>query len=203
MLKKASVLIAVLLFASTASAQVLTNVSDGALSSTIAFGSLTPGLSTTPSSLQIQFKIRDNNNNGYHVTASATFSATTSDPTAGGSTISASDIGIGISSVVVGNAVQTPRTDTIANGFNYNPGTVTSTNGLSPFTGMSSGRATLADVISNSGLTILTGPRTASNQNINNTNNALIVTITLGVLGQFFTPATFSGTLTLTLADGP
>ena len=195
--------VAVFVFVSGASAQVLTDTSDNTLIAAISFGSLTPGTSSTPSSTQIQFRIRDNKNTGYHVTASAAFSVAAFSSAAGGSTIAASDIGIGISSIVNGNAVQTPRTDNITFGFNYNPATVTAASGLTPYTGMSSGSATLADIIATPNLTILSGPRIAGNENLNNANNAMTVTITLGVLGQFFTPATFSGTLTLTIIDGP
>jgi hypothetical protein len=194
--------VATFAFVPGANGQVLTNTSDGTLSASIPFGSLTPGKTTAVSSSQIQFRIRDNSNSGYHVTASAVFSASTLAAAAGGSTIAASDIGIGITSLVDGSSVLTPRTDTINSGFNYNPATVGAPNGTTPYTGMSSGMATLQDIISNP-VTVLSGPRIASSQNLNTANNAITVTITIGILGQFFTPATFSGTLTLTIANGP
>ena len=192
----------ILVLAAGSQAQVITNTSDGALSASIPFANLTPGRSTTPSSTQIQFRLRDSNNAGYHVEASAVFSATTSSAVAGGATIAASDIGIGITSITYGSSVITPRTDSITAGLNYDPGSVIATNGLTPYTGIGSGKATLADIIANPSIKILSGPRIASNESTSTPNNAITVTITFGLLGQFFTPATFSGTLTLTIKNG-
>ena len=189
-------------FVPSLDAQTLTDTSEGVVTLSIPFGNLTPGTSSTPSTTQVQFKLRDSNSSGYHVEASASFSVTPTSSVSGGNTLTASDIGVGIS-LTFGQAVNTPRTDTIATGFNYNPGSITATNGLSPFTGKSSGRATLADLVSNPNITILSGPRIAANENTNNANNCITVTMTFGLLGQFFTPATFSGTLTLTLKNGP
>lgn len=184
-------------------AQVLTNTSEGVLSANIPFGNLTPGNSTTPASTEIQFNIRSNNDNGYRVLASAVFNVAPTSSAQGGTTVSASDIGVGISSVVNGNATRTPRVDTVASGFNYNPATVAAVNGLTPYGGAASGRATLSDIVANPNTTILSGPKIANNQGINNQNNFLTVTITFGLVGQFFTPATLSGMLTLTIVNIP
>jgi len=105
--------------------------------------------------------------------------------------------------VVNGNATRTPRVDTVASGFNYNPATVAAVNGLTPYSGAASGRATLSDIVANPNTTILSGPKIANNQGINNQNNFLTVTITFGLVGQFFTPATLSGMLTLTIVNIP
>ena len=194
---------AIFLLASGAPAQLLTDGADATLSLSIPFASLTPGTSMTPASTQLQFRVRDSNSTGYHVTASASFSAAASASVAGGNTIAASDIGIGITSLANASNVATPRTDTITAGLNYNPGSVTATNGLTPYTGIGSGKATLADIIASPGIKILSGPKIANSQSPNNPNNWITVTITFGLLGQFFTPATFSGTLTLTIVNGP
>lgn len=188
---------------SAAIAQVLTNTANGVLSASIPFGNLTPGKSTTPSSTQIQFRLRSNRGTGYKVRVSATFNVTPTGPVQGGTTISASDIGVGITSLVNGSSVKTPRTDTIATGFNYNPATISAANGLSPYTGAASGRATLADIVATPNLTLLSGPKIANNQGTNSPTNFITVTVTFGLLGQFFTPATLSGVLTLKIVNGP
>jgi hypothetical protein len=186
-----------------ATAQILTSNSEGVLSASIPFGNLMPAASTTPASTQIQFRLRSNNNNGYKVRASAAFNVSAPGQPDGGTTVAASDIGIGITSLTYGPAVREPRTDVIAAGFNYNPATVSAVNGLSPYTGMASGRATLADIIANPDMTILSGPKIANNQTINPPTNIITVTITFGLVGQFFTPSTLSGNLTLTIVNGP
>src|SRR5262245_60076894 len=193
---------AILLWHGCAIAQV-SDSSDGAMSVSIPFGNLTPGTSSTPASTQVQFRIRSNNDNGYKVQASAVFNVITTGLADGGAGLSASDIGVGISSLVNGPSVKTPRVDTIAAGFDYNPSTVPAVNGLTPYNGMTSGRATIADIVANPNLTILSGPKIANNQGTNNQTNFITVTITFGLVGQFFTPSTFSGILTLTIVNGP
>jgi hypothetical protein len=194
---------AIMMSRGKAIAQVLTDTNNGVLSASIPFGNLTPGNSTTPASTQIQFRVRSNNENGYRILASAVFNVTPTGLLQGGTTVSASDIGVGITSIIPGNATRTPRVDTIATGFNYDPATVAAVNGLTPYDGTASGKATLADIVASPNMTILSGPRIANNQGINNQNNFLTVTITFGLVGQFFTPSTLSGILTVTLVDGP
>ncbi|HEX4997571.1 MAG TPA: hypothetical protein VFY29_05070 [Terriglobia bacterium] len=99
--------------------------------------------------------------------------------------------------------MKTPRQDVIATGFDYDPATVIAVNGLTPYTGLALGQATLADLLANPGMTILSGPKIANTQNTNSPNDLITVTITFGMVGQFFTPATVSCVLTLTIVDGP
>ena len=108
----------------------------------------------------------------------------------------------GSKSVSTGFAVNASDKRKTLSFLNYDPGSVIATNGLTPYTGIGSGKATLADIIANPSIKILSGPRIASNESTSTPNNAITVTITLGLLGQFFTPATFSGTLTLTIKNG-
>jgi hypothetical protein len=180
----------------------VTDVTDSVLSATIPFATLTPGTSTTPSTTQLVFRLRNKSQSGYSVQASATFSANPTSPASGGDSLTAADIGIGITSIALASNVITPRTDAIASGFGYDPGTVTATNGFTPFTGRASGQATLADLIASPQLTLLTGPRIGRSDNYIG-NDYLSVTITLGVLGQFLTPCAISGTLTLRILDNP
>jgi hypothetical protein len=195
------VFLLLLLSAATARAQQhrITNTSDTALAATISLGTLFPAQNTNVSSSQVQFRLRSRQNGtGYRVDASSTFSVAPTSVVEGGSTLTASDIGVGIS-LSYSAGVITPRVDTIAAGFNYNPGSVVATNGLTPFTGAASGRATLSDLAA--GVKLLSGPRFATQ-----TNNASaygLVTLSLGVVPQYFTPATFSGVITLTISNGP
>ena len=185
-----------------AKSTTVTDVADGTLAATIPFSTLTPGSATTPSTTELVFRIRNKSQNGYALQASATFSANPISPAGGGATLTAADVGVGVSNIVLASNVLTPRSDVIASGFGYDPGTVTATNGLTPFTGRASGQATLADIIASPQITLLTGPRIGRNDNYIG-NDYLTVTITFGVLGQFHTPCAISGTLTLTIIDSP
>ena len=190
--------------------QVLTDTSNGTLTATLAFGTLTAGTSNTPDSQTIQFRIRGNNPSGYNLRVqSATFTPTASEPAAGGDTISASDVGIGVISITPAPNFSgiSPRNDVIAAGFAYDPAAVQATNGLTPFSGLSGSpaRATVQDLISGPNTRLLGGNRIHVNENVNGTNattNYLTVTLRVAVLRQYFTPATFSGTITLRMSNG-
>lgn len=183
----------------------LTDTVDAALAAAAPFGTLTPGTSNTPQSVQVQFRLRSRRSTpsgGYRVDAQANFVPVTVAPTAGGSTISASDIGVGITSIIPAASVDLPRTDLVAPGFGYDPAAVLAVNGLTPFTGAVGGQATLADL--NASRKILNGNRIATNINISAaTTNYLTVTMKFAVVPQYFTPANFSATVTLTISDGP
>lgn len=183
----------------------VTNTADAAMAAIAPFGTLTPGTSNAPQSTQIQFRLRSRRATvpgGYRVDAQANFVPTTVAPTAGGSTISASDIGVGITSILPAASVDMPRADLVAPGFGYDPAAVLAVNGMTPFTGAGAGQATLADLIASR--KILNGNRIAANVNIGAaTTNFLTVTMTFAVVPQYFTPANFSALITLTISDGP
>jgi hypothetical protein len=123
------------------------------------------------------------------------------DPAQGGVTVSSSDVGIGITFVdTSASSVNTPRVDTISNGFNYDPGSITAVNGMQPYKGIALGQATLADL---TGTKILTGPRIASNENVGSSTNFITVTMKLGLLREYFTPASFNAVIGLTISNGP
>jgi len=182
--------------------QVLTNTTNGTLNSVVAFGTLTPGSSNTPSTQQFQFRIRSNSNSGYHVSATLlAFNVVPIDPAQGGVTVSSSDVGIGITFVdTSASSVIAPRLDTVAGGFNYDPGSVTAVNGIGPYKGMALGQAVLADL---TGTRILSGPRIAANENASGTTNFITVTMKLGLLREYFTPASFAAVIGLTISNGP
>src|SRR5215471_7911869 len=99
--------LAIMMSRGRASAQVLTDASNGVLTASLPFGNLTPGTSTAPSTTQVQFRLRSSNDNGYKVLASVVFNVTPTGLVQGGTTVSASDIGLGITSIVPGNATRT------------------------------------------------------------------------------------------------
>jgi len=119
----------------------------------------------------------------------------------GGTTIAASDVGVGISSIVAAANDDLPRADVIFTGFNYNPGAVVAANGLTPYTGIGSGQATIGDLSTSH--EILHGNRISNSAGTGNPNNWLTVTMTFGAVPQFFTPCTFSSVITLTISNGP
>jgi hypothetical protein len=183
-----------------AEAQNITNTANGTLTTVIPW-TLTPTSTTTPATVTTQFRLRCSNNNGYKVTAAATFSVTDSAPVSGGADIAATDIGLGITSIVAASGVTLPRADVIHTGFNYNPGAVVGTNGLSVYTGMAAGEATISDLAASQ--EILNGNKIATTTTVTSGTNYLTVTLTFGAVPQFFTPATFSSVVTLTIANGP
>ena len=183
-----------------AQVNVITNTANGTLAGTVAYVSLIPGQTTAVTPGQVQFRLRSTVATGYRVDASATFTPTPTAPVAGGVTIAASDIGVGITSITLAANVYTPRTDTIPFGFDYDPTTAVASTGVTPYLGAASGQATLADL---SGLrTILSGPRIAPGAGLVNPNY-LTVTMKFGLLPQYFTPCTFTATITLTISNGP
>jgi hypothetical protein len=170
----------------------ITDTSNNALSVVVPLGTLTPALSGTPVVSTVKLRLRDNDNQGYRlVVTSATFSATPTQAVAGGTTIGASDIGVGISSVTYGSGVNMPRTDTIATGFNYNPATISAVNGLSPFSGAASGRANVQDMVGNPDMILMSGPRIDNSATMGSTDY-IEITLAFAVVPQYFTPATLS-----------
>ena len=179
----------------------ITNTSDSTLAAALTLGSLIPANSSSISAGQIQFQIRNRSDAvGYRLDASATFTTTTTASVSGGSTITAADIGIGITSVIAESNVIVPRIDTILPGFNYDPAGTSVANGLTPYRGASQGQATIADLLTSK--KILSGPKIASTINFPQPN-ALTVTLKTGILPQYFTPCSFTAVITLTLSDGP
>lgn len=88
---------------------------------------------------------------------------------------------------------------TIVTLFDYDPRTLSVTNGLTPFVALTNG--TLDD-ISGSGAQILSGLRISVQGNISTDNNFILATLAVATLPQYFTPnAGFSTTITLTIAS--
>ena len=181
-------------------AQRITNSADQTLTIAVPFNTLTPGTSPTPSSSEVQFRLRNGSLNGYRVTATVSFTNTLISSVAGGSTLAPADVGMAITSLVAAAGARQPRSDTVASGFSYDPGAVTAINGLTPYGGAAAGRASLQDIVSTPGLAILSGTRIANNDTLG-TNNFLTVTMKFGVHRQHFTPGSVSSVITLTIAN--
>jgi hypothetical protein len=175
----------------------LTNTSEGALSSTIALGNLTPGNTNTLTTGTADVRLRSNK--AYNITAQASaLNVTAGGAADGGDTISLADIGFGITAMTLtgANVANTgSRTDAIAAGYDVGGGWPAAANGLTPaFT------RTLNDVTSST--QVLSGTRISRRGNLATNDNFITVTFGVATLPQFFTPnAGFSSVITLTIAS--
>jgi hypothetical protein len=116
---------------------------------------------------------------GYHIQALSSFIFTPSAPAAGGKSVTAKDIGVGItgvaSSIAMGSAA-------ITTGFNQDPSAA------------AAGQASLDELLG--GLQVLqVGKMSAATLPAAGGN--VFVTLKLAVPAKFFTPGAFSGTITL------
>jgi hypothetical protein len=127
---------------------------------------------------------------GYEVTAVSNFVFTPTASAAGGKTIAASDVGVGITAI---SSTSGPNSAmTISAGFDYDPATVNGTNGSSPYTGAVNGRATLSDLLP--GRIVL---KIIPAGLLTGGTAALSLTVKMAAQPQFLTPGGFSGTVTL------
>lgn len=151
---------------------------------TVSFGSLSPKASGTPSvvSLPVRLVLPASNAPRFRVTAVTSFVFEPSTRSRSGKTLSAADIGVGIGQIAAGRPLPNGWIS-ITPGFDNDPSRMTRVVGAAA-------TATLADLLT--GRDILQGQRAT---------NDLTFTITLGVLPQFATPGSFSGTITLTTSD--
>ena len=175
----------------------VTNTSDAALSTTVALGTLTPATGGTLATSTVQANLRSNK--AYTLSAQASaLSISGGGATDGGSAITLSDIGFGITAInATGANVATGHTDTIVSLFNYGSGFPAVTNGLTPFVAGTNG--TLNDITAST--QILSGSRISAKGNISTNNNFVQVTFGIATLPQYFTPNSgFSTTVTLTIA---
>jgi hypothetical protein len=169
--------------------------------STLTIGSTSAFNQPTP----LAFRIRSN----YAYTITAIFSGLTNiadGTTAGASNtlqpIQTGDIGFGFTAAidksgasVSGGGVGGLRSDTIATGYDVHAGwpSLTSADGHTP-----SFSKTLHNIVSSQ--TILNGDRISASGDNTSDDNFLLITLGVATLPQYFTPVTFSGTVTLTIA---
>jgi hypothetical protein len=177
----------------------ITSASDATLSTTVTLGALTPtNTSSLTQSAPVVVRVRSNQQ--YRLSASATFTNSGAGSDAGGSAISAADIGFGIiGRDASGSLVAAGHTDTITPKFDYTSIGFTSlpvTDGLTPFVPGTNG--TLADILT--GTQMLQGSRISRKGNINTQENFLKVTFGAATLPQYFSPTTgFQAVITLTV----
>ena len=181
----------------------ITNASGTAVSATVTMANLTAANSGALVGGTADVRIRSNK--AFTLTAATTFTNTGNGTDAGGSPITADDIGFGINASVAGgngnNVVA--RTDTISPVFDYlttNVNALTPVNGLTPYASGIAHKGTLTD-IPPAGATVMTGNRISKKGNIQTDNNFLNVTFGVGTLPQYFTTTSgFAATITLTVA---
>jgi hypothetical protein len=170
------------------------------------FNALTIG-STSAFSLPTPLAFHLRSNAGYKLSAVtsgltniAEGTKTVASSTASG--IQTGDIGFGITAITTTGfgasvslaGVGGTRTDTIVPAFDYTGGSFgTILNGHSP-----TFSATLHSISSST--QILSGDRISSSGDNNSDDNFLTVTLGVATLPQYFTPTSFSGTITLTIA---
>jgi hypothetical protein len=181
--------------------QNITDTSNGTLNLVVSF-TVTPGTSNSPTSKTANFRLRCMGAAGYQLAASAVYSMVGTAPDDGGRAIAASDIGVGITAIDTSKAdVLKPRADTIGSGFDYDPAALTADNGLTPYTGMANGQATIADFVGGPPVTFLTGPQVAADDNPSGPSNFITVIMTFALVPQYFTPGTFTAIITLTITQ--
>jgi hypothetical protein len=182
------------------------NTSNATLSGTIgSFGTLTIGQSNLMTAY-LDFRLRSNN--PYQLTAQVgslvNITANARSTTANAvRSITTGDIGFGIISIdksganVAGGGGNPIRTDTIV-GSNTGPN-FSSSSWPSVSNGVVSYHATLHDI--DTGATqILTGDRISDSGDNSSSDNFLLVRVGVAVLPEYFASASFSGTVTFTIA---
>jgi hypothetical protein len=171
-----------------------TNQQAGFASQTASFGPVVPGGSGVPASVTVLFSLpisRSTGELGYRVTAISSFAFTPSMPAAGGKSVTAADLLVGVSDVY--SSLGGGSNAAIAAGFNYDPSAIRVAGGTSAATG----RPTLADLLP--GREILRAAK--STGAIPASGGTLNVSVRLAVPNQFFTPGSFSGTISLIVSQ--
>jgi len=157
------------------------------------FGLLSPGAAPSQSILPIRLAVPASlAGKGYKILAVGDFNFSASAPAAGGASVSAGDIGLGValSSEAVGNAAIG-----VSEGFGYDPLTG-GASGRSSYPGAAKGRANFADLLTTHEI-VRVGKHAVSEIG----SEELIVILKLATQPQFLTPGKFSGTITLIVSD--
>jgi hypothetical protein len=182
------------------SAISITNDTNGSLSPTMTLGALVAGNSSALAMLNLPVNVRLRSNQQFKLNAAATFTNSGPGAVDGGTSISASDIGFGITAKDVSGAsvVSARGLDAITGKFDYITTAFSAlpvTNGKTPFDGTNHG--TLNEISSST--QIMTGNRISKLGNIQSDDNFMLLTFNAGTLPQYFTPTTgFSAVITLT-----
>jgi hypothetical protein len=162
---------------------------------TVSFGPVVPGRLGAPASVTVPFSLpisRATAVLGYRVTAISSFAFTPAAPAAGGKSVTAADLLVGVTSV--SSTLGGSSSAAIATGFDYDPTAVRAAGGTSAVSGAATGRATLADLLP--GREILRAEKTTAGA-MPASGGTLTVSVRIAVPTQFFTPGSFSGTISL------
>jgi hypothetical protein len=181
-------------FAATGIAQRPATVQHAVTAVTASLGPLLPGISGAPPTAALRFRLslaRSAGVRAYQINAVSNFVFTPVAPAEGGKSITASDLGLGVAGIslqgVTGNVI-------IAEGFNYDPSTVKGRNGQVSYEGATSGRATLADLLSGREILRI---ENISGSRVSAGPIELTLTLRFAMQPQFLTPGSFSGAITL------
>lgn len=177
----------------------LTNASDAALSATLTLGTLVATNSITLAAIT-PLDVHVRSNNQYKLNASVVFTNSGDGTQAGGNSITASDIGFGITAVAATGAnIATGHTDTLTTKFDYTTtpmSALPNPTGTTPFVAGTNG--TLNDISSST--QVVQGTRISKKGNIITPDNFVKLTFGAATLPQYFTPTTgFQAIITLTV----
>jgi hypothetical protein len=165
---------------------------------TTSFGPVVPGALGAPASVTLLFSLPISQPTaalGYRVTGISSFVFTPTIPAAGGKSVTAAGLLVGI--VSVSSSLGASSNAAIATGFNYDPAAIRGAGGTSAVSGAATGRATLADLLS--GSEVLRAA--ASTGKIPAIAGVLTVSMRIAVPTQFYTPGSFSGTISLIVSQ--
>jgi hypothetical protein len=166
------------------------------LTQTASFGPVVPGKAGATAAVVVHFSLPISQATaalGYHVTAISSFVFTPSMRTAGGKSVTAADLLIGITNV--SSTLGASKSVAIATGFDYDPATGASGTGAIP--GVNAQRPTMADLLP--GREILRAGRTTAG--VPAAGGNLTFSLGIAVPTEFFTPGSFSGTVNLTVSQ--
>jgi hypothetical protein len=174
--------------------------SNAALTATTTLGTLVAANNSTLATLAVPVGVRIRSNKQFKLNAVAVFTNAGFGSDDGGQAITASDIGFGITAknVAGANVVTARGLDSIDTRFDYITttfGSLTVTNGRTPFNGTTHG--TLNEIGTSTQL--MQGNRISKLGNIQSDDNFMLLSFNVATLPQYFSPTTgFSAVITLT-----
>jgi hypothetical protein len=166
---------------------------------TVSFGPVVPGRLGAPASVTVPFSLPISQATaalGYRVTAISAFAFTPAMPAAGGKSVTAADLLVGVANV--SSTLGTNGSAAIATGFDYDPTAVRSAGGASTSSGTAALRATIADLLP--GREILHAERSTGGA-VPAAGGNLTFNLRIAVPTQFFTPGSFSGTISVIVSQ--
>ncbi|MEO8660354.1 MAG: hypothetical protein ABI693_17930 [Bryobacteraceae bacterium] len=169
-------------------------------SQTESFGPVVPGKLGAPATVMVPFRLpisRAIAVLGYRVTAISSFVFVPSIPAAGAKSVTASDLLVGITNV--SSTLGASSRAVIATGFDYDPTSVRGVPDAHTFSVAATVRATLADLLL--GREILHAERSTTAAALPAAGGNLTFSVGIAVPNHFFTPGSFSGTISLIVSQ--